>query len=526
MADLGNQKFVVDILTKYRDEGMKQAQEAQNKLKEVLGASTAAFDKTKKAAQGYTTGLEQFTKLSWLGVAAGETVSRVFTGIAGWAEKATAKVAAFGEELYYMNRRLGQPGTGGLFNFAFAAQQIGLSPEQGLGAIEGLGAAVRTNPGLAGLLSKLMPGYKPGNTAGAQDTLGLVNSLKGRFGENGYFVASQFAEQFGLGDHEFRQMWVNLDELNAQYKVHSERLKDAGLNTDASSKSFAEFNRALNDVTDILTVQSTKIGAWLAENIGTPVLKAMGDSKEPGFWAWRDKKVKEFENWITGSGTTPEGGSAPAPAPATGSSGVNRDRLRQELAANPNLRQKIMAISAGENLNPTANQAVLESMMNRALMMGTSLAFEARTTGEGGYYAGYNPGALQNPKTAAMIAENLQRVLGGSNVSNYATDNASGAFAAGRTGMYSPTLSAGGETFFYPNRSDARGAAQYQAWKSAQTSYAPSGGGVNYDVDHNVTVNVNGNMNMDTAKEAASLLSKDSPWEQQMRQMVRGANFR
>ena len=529
MADLGNQKFVVDILTKYRDEGIKQAQEAQIKLKEILGASAAAFDKTKVASQGYTANLEQFTKLSWLGVAAGETVSRVFTGIAGWAEKAAVKVAIFGEELYYMNRRLGQPGTGGLFNFAFAAQQIGLSPEQGLGAIEGMGAAIRTNPGLAGLLSKLLPGYKPGAAVGAQDTLGLVNSLKGRFGENGYFVAAQFAEQFGLGEHEFRQMWTNLEELNEQTKVASERQKQFGLDTAKSSLSFVEFHRALNTVIDILDIQATKIGAWILDREVTPILKDIGavmqgqrpsvaDHKshkngETG-WQWLKRSI------FGGSETLVE------PSAIWAGIGVDRSRLQQELVANPNLRQKIMAISAGENLTPTANQAVLESMMNRALMMGTTLAFEARTTGEGGYYAGYNPAALQNPKTAAMIEENLRRVLSGSNVSNYATDNASGAFAAGRTGMYAPVLSAGGETFFYPNRMDARGADKYQTWKAAQMHSAPSGGATqNFDVDHTTHITVNGNADMGVMKDAASILGKDR-WDDQLRQAVRGSNFR
>lgn len=156
---------------------------------------------------------------------------------------------------------------------------------------------------------------------------------------------------------------------------------------------------------------------------------------------------------------------------AAAKSGLDRSRFIAELAANPALREKIMAISAGENLDPRSNQAVLESMMNRADMMGTPLAQEARTTGERGYYAGYNPRALNNPNTRAMIEGNLQSVLGGSNVSNYATDNASEGnshFASRRfaSGQYTPNLPGplNGEYYSHPSNATARGFRQYDPW--------------------------------------------------------------
>ena len=176
---------------------------------------------------------------------------------------------------------------------------------------------------------------------------------------------------------------------------------------------------------------------------------------------------------------------APASAqPQQQAGGIDRSRFAAELQANPALRNKIMAISAGENLDPQANLAVIELMMNRADMMGTSLAAESRLHGKepNGYYAGYSPRALQNPQTRAMIEQNLQTALQGSNVSNYATDNASGSFAADRNsnGMYAKTFSAGGETFSYPTGDDARGHDRYQDWKD-RVSTAQAGTGTATD---------------------------------------------
>jgi hypothetical protein len=182
---------------------------------------------------------------------------------------------------------------------------------------------------------------------------------------------------------------------------------------------------------------------------------------------------------LTG-GTTGTAGQKrqPEPAPqdsaAPKASGIDRSRFAAELRDNPALKRKIMAIAAGENLDPTANQAVLETMMNRAAMSGTSLAEQARLhkssgINENGYYAGYNPKALDRPKIAGMIEKNLDKVLAGSNVSNYATDNASGSFAQKQqdSGAFKYRSSYGGETFFSPGKaggSGSRSAQAYEKW--------------------------------------------------------------
>src|SRR5208337_2859565 len=155
----GKDACIFNILSRFDNQGIKLAKREQEQLTKIVEISTGALKETQNASRGYGQSLdllnkkvESFSKLSWLGVAGGFAVGKAFTSIATWAEKATVKVAAFGEELYYQNRRLAQPGTAGLFNVAFASQMIGLSPEQGLGAVESLGAAVRTNPGIAALL--------------------------------------------------------------------------------------------------------------------------------------------------------------------------------------------------------------------------------------------------------------------------------------------------------------------------------------------------------------------------------------
>ena len=513
------QQFVVDILTKYHDAGLRQAQEAQVKLREVLSVSTAAFGAASVAANKHSihlntlsSGLEKLNKLTWLGVASGNVVGKVFSGIADYAAKAAAKVAVFGEELYYMNRRLSQPGTGGLFNFAFAAQQIGLSPEQGLGAIESMGAAVRTNPGLAALLGRFLPGYKPGNQLGAPETLGLVNQLKGQFGEKGYFVAAQLAQEFGVGEHEFRQMWTNVEELNAQYAIHGARLKDLGLDTDKSSKSFIEFNRALHNLLDVIELTATKVGAWLADYVGTPVLKAMMPFG-------RVVRVAELAaTW-----------AAPGAAPI------------------PRATAPIPRATAPENLSSAPKEAAIQRFMKMGLNREAAIGAMTGLTGESGQ--SINPRSINAQSGAAGIANWL-----GARKRNFASmfghpieqstneeqwqflEAELHGFGDPQTArayklLQSPDMTAGKATNIWENMVERHGDNAYTAKLMLQSqAYAranPSGSGTtqNFDVDHTVTVNIHGNADEGVMKDAGRMLGQDK-WDQGLRQATRSDNFR
>jgi hypothetical protein len=162
---------------------------------------------------------------------------------------------------------------------------------------------------------------------------------------------------------------------------------------------------------------------------------------------------------------------------------IDRSRFVQELKEKPGLREKVMAISAGENLHPSANKAVFESMMNRAAVKGTTLEHEARWTSEGGYYddkptagSGHasQMSAMQNPRSRQLMERNLDSALAGSNVSNYATENASGAWGRRRMAgadsgaLFQKSYAAGGELFGYPVRRGAAGYGHYSTWRNAQ----------------------------------------------------------
>jgi len=173
------------------------------------------------------------------------------------------------------------------------------------------------------------------------------------------------------------------------------------------------------------------------------------------------------------------GGGGAYSGESYGSLKQQREAFRKELDANPALRQKIMTIAANENNDPRAQQAIMETMMNRAAMRGKSLASEATwVTEHPGYYddrKGRHRGiaAYNNEQTRAGLNSRLESALGGSNVSKWGTGNASGSFVEGRInkGMYSRTVQYGGESFV------TEGGNQYTKWRQGVGKDKPTGGG-------------------------------------------------
>jgi hypothetical protein len=195
------------------------------------------------------------------------------------------------------------------------------------------------------------------------------------------------------------------------------------------------------------------------------------------------------------------GSGEAAITPAAGGPGLAADRARfaNELARKPWLKDRIMQISLGENTDSRANLAVMETIFNRASARGISLEEATKGVAQGGYYPGstFSGGArnMQLAKYMAMARAHWDQVMGGSNISNYATDNSSQGLAmreraTGRFTFQSQFGGAGGtgspgmETFFSPGGAGGSGRASrsaYLAWLrgvAAGAGVAPSAGGV------------------------------------------------
>lgn len=189
----------------------------------------------------------------------------------------------------------------------------------------------------------------------------------------------------------------------------------------------------------------------------------------------------------SGAGHSPSGGSAGGGGVIPNDAGTgtdayvggkvgslfDRSRFAAELKRNPALRDKIMRIAANEQgSNPAGTQAVLESMMNRAIVRHTSLEAQARWYGKerGGYYAMGNMGrgALENAKHRAILEKSLSNALNNANTIDYATDNSSGGLASREraSGAFVFHRKINGESFFSPGMAEKGWRNRYEALRS------------------------------------------------------------
>lgn len=172
-------------------------------------------------------------------------------------------------------------------------------------------------------------------------------------------------------------------------------------------------------------------------------------------------------------GAQPSSPGAPGPGASFTPNGTlleQRQRFARELEANPELKDKVMRIMANEQgKNGQGTQAIAESMMNRALVRGTNLEKQARwAQSENGYYDQGNMGrgALENPAHRAILERGLNNALGGSNIAEYASDNASSWLAEKHKGNGNFRYIKGfnGESFFAPGRAEPGRAKAWDNW--------------------------------------------------------------
>lgn len=143
--------------------------------------------------------------------------------------------------------------------------------------------------------------------------------------------------------------------------------------------------------------------------------------------------------------THPQAGQQPAQAPQQQTSTgqlVDRSRFSDELK-DPSVRARLAALAYRETggQGPQAQQAFIESVVNRAHARGKTIS--ETISGQDGYFPRVSLQPVQPTRTAA-IAPIIDRVAGGSNLSNGATGNASG--TVGFNGG-PQTFSANGERF-------------------------------------------------------------------------------
>lgn len=169
-------------------------------------------------------------------------VSKSVLGIGLAAQAMVAQFSSSMEKLYFASRRTGAS-VENIQALEFGASKIGIAAGQAREALENMGAAVRTNPGIR----SLMDGLLGKNTAGldqAQVMIELVQKLS----EMPHFQGAQFAQLFGIDEKTFKMMVDSMPELLAAEKERIELNKQAGIDAQAAAAAGHEYANSLRDI--------------------------------------------------------------------------------------------------------------------------------------------------------------------------------------------------------------------------------------------------------------------------------------
>src|SRR5208337_3911481 len=509
MADIKpqlGQRFVVDMIFGY------DAAKA-DKVTHIIGQIGAGYTEIAKQAKKASEETEKQGKQSLFWGLANFNIAKGFLGL-------IEKQYETFTRIYYLNRQFNQSnlGAGGLFSFGFAGKQTGSSAEEMLNLVQSYTTAMRMNPGLTGLLRNLAPKAFGGAAAPEKDILEIVNAAKQRSGEKGFYREALFAENFGISNEKFTQMWYNIDELNHEYKAHQDRLKSFGLDTDKATENFVKFNRAFNTVIDILEIQATRIGAWLAEKFGIVAANnaiSKLSSDEPQFMTqpW----VKKQWDWLTKAPTEGQYKKIIAGKRAAGIEISDEEAARVysnitgSTLAVPETPESVM------NYNLSPKEAAIENFMSMGLSRNAAVGAATGLQGESGQNINYQ--SLNKSSGAYGIAnwlgtrkKNFEKVFGHPIEQSTHAEQWSFLYSElqGTGGdpqtakayqlLRNPDITAAQATNVWENMVERHGDAAYtarlasQAQNYAMQNPSPSKGAVqNFDVDHNVSITVNGN---------------------------------
>lgn len=151
------------------------------------------------------------------------------------------------ERLFYSSQRA-ESTVGTLQAMAFGGKQVGISGEAMTAAIEGMARALRSNPGLTGLLESF--GVKTAGRDRADVMVDLVEKLR----TMPFFIGSQFAQMFGLDSDTFLMLSQNLEKLKEAAALQKQMAADAGYNADEAARVAVEYAKLTREITEMFSI--------------------------------------------------------------------------------------------------------------------------------------------------------------------------------------------------------------------------------------------------------------------------------
>jgi transglycosylase-like protein with SLT domain len=189
---------------------------------------------------------------------------------------AITRLADHFEQLFYLSQRVGSS-VENITAFQYGLRQIGMSASDATQALTGMAMALRSNPGMEGLLRSL--GVQTRNAQGGmRDTKDIMSSFVSRLAQMPFAIAARYAQIFGISMQALLQMEQNFaKERKAEQEWHEE-VKRSGVDLDAAARASVEWMTSIRQIGAQLELLWDAVLIRLSGSTGLlPVLKQVHD---------------------------------------------------------------------------------------------------------------------------------------------------------------------------------------------------------------------------------------------------------
>lgn len=151
---------------------------------------------------------------------------------------------ARGMEKMYYSSRLAESTVGNMQAMSFAAKSVGVEGANMEGALKGMAAAIRSNPGLKSLVESF------GIKVTGRDMSDVATDLLGTLRKMPFYVGSQYAGLFGIDPDTYLLLTESLEKFKQMAELRKEMAKDAGVDADEAARASLEYSQLLRNLTE------------------------------------------------------------------------------------------------------------------------------------------------------------------------------------------------------------------------------------------------------------------------------------
>lgn len=179
--------------------------------------------------------------------------------VAAVIDKNVTVIAARFEKLYYASQRSGAS-VKNLQGLEYGAQQIGFQAGAATSAIEGMTAAMRSQPGLSALFRNMSGGA----TDPTKQFVNIIDALKNMEAhssnpEVGHAVAARFAALLGISEPDFKMYEQGNEKLKALMAERDAQFAAAGVNPDEVAKRSVDFQNDIRRLSATVEIIETLV---------------------------------------------------------------------------------------------------------------------------------------------------------------------------------------------------------------------------------------------------------------------------